>query len=268
MSRSAEQVSGGAQPDEPLLALREVTARFGLSSPLSLSLSGPALIGVIGPNGAGKSTLLRMILGVEAALTGSLRVAGCSPAGLSGLERVRLVSYLPQNPSFSPYWTVAELVSQGLSPRLLRPELRAQRLNETLTQLGLEALSERRLGSLSGGERRRALIGRTLAQRAHMSLLDEPLAHLDWARREELMSLMRQLVIGAGQLALIALHDLNLAALYCDQLLLLSPHHPPQLGAPQELMSAEWLKRAYGREPLLITHPERSGPLQRLPRRS
>lgn len=244
----------------PLLSCAELTGAYGLTVPLTLSLSHPELVGLIGPNGAGKSTLLRLLLGLDPPLTGFVRLCGQDPRRSSALERPKLLSYMPQSPPCSPHWTLRELISQGLAglPSASQEERQAL-LMQTLDTLQLTSLAARRAGEVSGGELRRAFIGRALIQSAAVTLLDEPLAHLDWAQREGLISLIKRLGQAEGRLTIIALHDLNLASLYCDQLILLTPGAPPRFGRPSELITEYTLKGAYGRSPTLVEHPSGQG---------
>ena len=241
------------------LEVKGLHARFGLTTPFSAHLEGPALIGVIGPNGAGKSTLLRALLGVEPSTQGEVLINGRALKVLRPHERATTLSYLPQTPEGSPHWSLLELSAQGVVG--LSGRAREERALEALERVGLGGRASERLGTLSGGERRRAFLARTFAQRARVSLLDEPLAHLDWARAEAQMRLIREEGRGAAQLTLIALHDLNLAALYCDALITVCPQRGASVGVPRELLSEGHLSELFGERPTLSVHPRCGGPL-------
>lgn len=243
----------------PLLCCEHLTGRFGLTSPLTMSFHRPALVGIIGPNGAGKTTLLRLLLGLEPPISGAVRMLGEDPRRCPPLRRPSLLSYLPQSPTSSTHWTLTELISQGLSARIYATqEERASRVQYTLSALHLAHLATRRVSEVSGGELRRAFVGRALIQRAAVTFLDEPLAHLDWAQREALLAQIQELSHTEARLTVITLHDLNLASLYCDELILLSADGVPQHGSPSELIASAPLTSAYGRTPMLVQHPLRT----------
>jgi iron complex transport system ATP-binding protein len=253
-----------SQPPQPLQApvsldIQGLRAGFGLTTPFSARLEGPAVIGVIGPNGAGKSTLLRALLGVEPSAQGEVMINGRLLSTLSPHERCFTMSYLPQTPEGSPHWSLLELSAQGVVG--MSGPARSTHALEALERVGLRERAHERLGTLSGGERRRAFLARTFAQRARVSLLDEPLAHLDWAHAEAHMRLIREESRRVAQLTLIALHDLNLAALYCDALISVCPQRGALVGAPQALLTEEHLSELFGEWPTLSVHPRCGAPL-------
>lgn len=243
----------------PILSCHNLTAHFGLTNPLSFKLTQAGIVGVIGANGAGKSTLLRLLLGVEASVTGHVLFFDKMIRQYPPKQRPSLIGYLPQNPPYSLYWTLTELISQGFNPALAQTKQeRTFLLEHTLSALQLTSLAQRRLGEVSGGELRRALVARALIQQATITLLDEPLAHLDWGQRELLLKFIRQTILKEERLAIIAFHDLNLATLYCDRLILLTPNASPQWGSPAELLQKDVLIEAYGQIPTLIEHPHQN----------
>jgi len=240
----------------PLLSCEGLTGAFGLTSPLTVRFPRPALVGIIGPNGAGKTTLLRLLLGLERPVSGAVRLLGEDPRSCPPQRRPRVLSYLPQSPLSSPHWTLTELISQGLNAQVHATQTaRVSQVQHTLSALDLAPLATRRVCEVSGGELRRAFVGRALIQRAAVSFLDEPLAHLDWAQREALLALIKRLSHAERRLTVITLHDLNLASLYCDELILLTPNGAPHHGSPDELISTAPLTTAYGQAPTLIQHP-------------
>jgi iron complex transport system ATP-binding protein len=238
-------------PLTPTLRLEGLRGAHAPRAPISLEAEG-GLLGVVGPNGVGKSTLLRLILGAERPTQGRALLNGAPLRALPAATRAAWVCYLPQDPPCSPHWTVEELVGQGA-----RGEGRATQ--EALSALDLTPLAARALSEVSGGERRRAFLARVMAQRAALSLLDEPLAHLDWAQGEAQLRLLKRHTRALGGLTLITLHDLNLAALYCDRLLLLTPSGGAWLGPPAEVLTEERLHAAFGALPLLTPHPRGGG---------
>lgn len=240
----------------PRLLLEGLRGAHAPRAPVSLEAAG-GLVGLVGPNGVGKSTLLRLILGAEPAAEGRALLSGEPLRALPAHLRAARVCYLPQEPPSSAHWTLTELVGQAAASE--------EAARAALSDLGLAHLAARALGEVSGGERRRAFLARALAQGAALSLLDEPLAHLDWAQAEAQLRLIKRRTQERGGLTLITLHDLNLAALYCDALLLLSPSGESWRGRPAEVLTAPRLHAAFGAAPLLSPHPRCSGSAQLLP---
>jgi len=243
-------------PAAPHLLLEGLRGAHAPRAPVWLEARG-GLLGLLGPNGVGKSTLLRLILGAEPAAEGRALLNGAPVRALPPAARAARVCYLPQEPPASPHWTLEELAEQGAAD--------AGAARAALAALGLAPLAARALGEVSGGERRRAFLARALAQRAALTLLDEPLAHLDWAQAESHLRLLRADARARSALTLITLHDLNLAALYCDEVLLLAPSGEAWRGSPAAALTAPHLRAAFGAEPLLVPHPRALGAPQVLP---
>jgi iron complex transport system ATP-binding protein len=129
-----------------------------------------------------------------------------------------------------------------------------------MRRAGCAELANRELGTLSGGERRRAFIARALAQQPRLLLLDEPTANLDAQAQAEICDLLRELAAG-GVGVLVVLHDLTLAAAYCDRLVLLAGGRVVASGAPAEVVTAEHVRRVYGQRVAVLRHPETGLPL-------
>ena len=235
----------------------DAQALVGLTHPISLSLEGPKLIGIIGPNGAGKSSLLRLCAGLNHKSNSSLAILGHQLFDLDPLERARRIAYLPQSPPLPSSLTVNELIEQGLYPHRGQLTLKEahQSLERAVDTLALSDLRTRQLSSLSGGEQRKAFIARTLTQSTPIILLDEPLANLDWAFQEQLMRLFCTVREERSALIIITMHSLNLAALYTDELILLSRGELIAQGAPKQLMNNKVLERAFGAKALMSSHP-------------
>ena len=250
----------------PLLEVRDLSvqiARRALLDGVSLSLQAGELVGVIGPNGAGKTTLLRAITG-RVARGGTIHLDGAPIEALRGRERARSVAVVEQLPEAPPTMRVSELAMLGRFPHLGLLGRETSRdvaiTRDAMTRAGCLDLAERLIGTLSGGERRRAFIARALAQEPRLLLLDEPTAALDASAQGEVFEVIRTLADeGAG--ALVVVHDLSLAAAWCDRLLLLHGGAVVASGDPREVITAEHLAHVYGPFVTLLTHPDTGRPL-------
>ncbi|WP_419827778.1 ABC transporter ATP-binding protein [Sphingomonas sp.] len=208
-----------------------------------------ALIGVIGPNGAGKSTLARAMLALVPARAGRVAIDGEDAASLSRASLARCVAYLPQGQLLHWPLTVARLVGLGRLPHL-GPLSRigaadAAAIERAMARTDVAHLRDRLATELSGGERARALLARALAVEAPALIADEPLASLDPGHRIEVMELLAAEARG-GALVIVVLHDLTMAARYCDRLLLLDGGRLVADGAPADVLDAERLANVYG----------------------
>ncbi|MCP4286900.1 MAG: ABC transporter ATP-binding protein [Gammaproteobacteria bacterium] len=216
---------------------------------ISLQLNSGEMMGLIGPNGAGKSSLLKIIAGILDASAGELLIDGTPLSSLHRLERARRIAYLAQ--AGTAHWpiTVARVVALGRLPHLgswrnVSPEDR-HIIEQALQQTDLLELAERPFPTLSGGEKARVLLARALAVKPKILLADEPVAALDLSHQLEVMDLLRQ-HCDSGGAALVVLHDLRLAAHYCDRLQLLHNGRTLDTGIPEAVISDTNLQQAYG----------------------
>ena len=206
-------------------------------------------LALIGPNGAGKTTLLRAIARLVP-FAGEIVLAGRSLTELSRGELARLVAVVPQDPSTPPWMTVAEYVLLGRTPHLgpLAKEGRADReaAARALGRLDLLSFVDRRLGTLSGGEKQRVVVARALAQEAPIVLLDEPTASLDIGHQQQALELLDGLRAESGLTLVAAMHDLTLASQYADRMLLLDGGRVAADGIPRDVLTEEAIARHYG----------------------
>jgi iron complex transport system ATP-binding protein len=250
----------------PLLSAEGVTVRIGerdIVRDVAIEVRTGEIVGLVGPNGAGKSTLLRALAGAHHT-SGDIRLLGSPLHAVDRRERARLVAVVEQLPEAPPTMTVGELVALGRYPHLgllRRPSAHDHDVvREAMRRAGCDALAERALGTLSGGERRRAFIARALAQEARLLLLDEPSANLDAEAQATLFELLRMLASeGAGMLVVV--HDLTSAAASCDRMVLL--HHGQVLasGTPREVVTPEHILAAYGPHVAVLPHPVSGVPI-------
>ncbi|MEU4386328.1 ABC transporter ATP-binding protein [Promicromonospora sp. NPDC023805] len=209
--------------------------------------AGPGeMVGLIGPNGSGKTTFLRTLYAALRPRAGLVTIDDQPVATLRGAELARRVAVVAQEtPSDLPV-TVADMVLLGRAPHrsalaaLSRQDRRAAAA--ALTRVGARHLADRRYATLSGGEKQRVLVARTLAQQADHLLLDEPTNHLDIGYQHELLRMVGQL----GVTTVVVLHDLNLAARYCTKLVLLDRGRVVVAGTPDDVLTPDTLRRVYG----------------------
>ncbi|WP_116091569.1 ABC transporter ATP-binding protein [Sphingomonas crusticola] len=206
------------------------------------------VIGLIGPNGAGKSTLVRAIAGLIPH-EGAILIDGTAIDSLSPRERARQIAYLPQGQNVHWPLTVERLVALGRLPHLApfaRPAAADQAAVEAaLERTDLLGLRTRPIDQLSGGERARTLLARALAVEAPLLLADEPLAALDPAHQIEVMALLRG-EAARGATVIAVLHDLTIAARWCDRLLLIDEGRLVADGPPREVLTADRIGSVYG----------------------
>lgn len=232
---------------------------------LSLSLQPGEVLGVLGPNGAGKSTLLGALSGELAASRGRVVLDGRDLSSWEGTARARRLAVLPQASSLDFAFDVETVVGFGRLPHASGRQLDAQIVAETLRVADASHLAGRSYLALSGGERQRVHLARVLAQLwpgsdEQVLLLDEPTSALDPLHQHSLLQAVREFA-GRRAAVLVVLHDLNLAARYCDRLLLLREGREQASGTPESVLRAEPLREVFGLEVLVQRHPERGHPL-------
>lgn len=234
------------------LELRGLAAGYGGTDAISgvdLSVPSGSWLAIIGPNGAGKSTLLKAVAGLVGH-RGSVHLGGAELAGLGRRQRARAHAYAPQSPQLPPGMTVTDYALLGRTP-YLRPFAREgpgdlRIVADVLLRLDLTELADRPLQTLSGGEAQRAVLARALAQQAQVLLLDEPTTGLDIGHAQSLLDLVDRLRIDDGSTVVSTLHDLTLAMLYADTVLLLDSGRAVAAGKPEEVLTSEALWQHYG----------------------
>ncbi|WP_106477414.1 ATP-binding cassette domain-containing protein [Phytohalomonas tamaricis] len=236
-----------------------------LLQPVDLSFHEGQVYGLIGHNGSGKSTLLKLLAQQQASSSGDIRLDDKPLTQWRPRDFARRVAYLPQHLPSAESLTVRELVGFGRYPwhgllgRFGRKDREAVEHAIALTHT--EAFSERLVDTLSGGERQRVWLAMLLAQGSRFLLLDEPLAALDIAHQVEVLELVRKLSHELGLSVIIVLHDINMAARFCDYLVALHGGRLLAQGAPHELMHDHTLEAIYGIAMHVITHPSGAHPV-------
>ena len=206
------------------------------------------LVGVIGPNGAGKSTLARAISGLIKPLAGQVQLDDVPVGGLSRAALARRIAYLPQGQTVHWPLTVERLVALGRLPHLAPLSALGKNdriaIERAMDRSEINILRDRIVTELSGGERARALIARALAVEAPVLIADEPLAALDPGHQLQIMTLLKA-EAAAGVLVIAILHDLAMAARFCDRLLLIHEGRLVADGAPSAVLTADHLHTCY-----------------------
>jgi iron complex transport system ATP-binding protein len=217
------------------------------------------MVGLIGPNGCGKSTIIRALTRIISPYQGTILLDGKDIAGIARQELSRMLGVVPQIPLLPSAFTAFEVVLMGRNPHLglfqyegqKEMDIAWQAMERTMTR----HLAGRRVGELSGGEIQCLLIARVLTQETKAILLDEPTANLDIGRQIEILNLIKNLCLESNLAVMAALHDLNLAAQYCDRLVLINNGQVHAQGTPSEVITPEIIKEVYGAEGCVYTHP-------------
>lgn len=226
---------------------------------VDLEVTRGELVGLVGPNGSGKTTLIRLISGVLKPSVGRVSFDGQDMATLKPSARARLVSVVPQSQQLPDEFTVMDLVlmARNSHMKLLQWEGSSDVLAATraLEETEVLELADRTSGTVSGGERQRAVVAMALAQDAPVMMLDEPTSNLDLAHQTGIMDLIVRLMEQRGKAGLVAMHDLTMAAQYCDRLIMLSDGRCHAAGLPSDVLTAKNIEAVYGTAVSLVPHP-------------
>jgi iron complex transport system ATP-binding protein len=235
---------------------RTILSGVGFTAPAG------AVTGLIGPNGAGKSTLLHALLGLVPA-TGSFTFETTDLRALHRRDRARLAALVEQSATTEERLSVREVVALGRIPfePALAPDSASEDgdiVNAALADTSMTSFDHRRFTTLSGGEQQRVHLARALAQQPRLLLLDEPTSHLDIAAQLDLLALLRRKA-STGMTIILALHDLNLAARFCDHLVVLAEGTVAAQGVPATTLTPALLQSVYGVRARLLPDPQTGG---------
>lgn len=226
---------------------------------ITLKASPGKMVGLIGPNGSGKSTIIKALSRIIHPCSGRILLNGKDISRIPRRELALLVGVVPQMPLLPSTFTALEIVLMGRNPHLGLFQSEGQRdwtiAWRAMGQTATQPLANRRVNELSGGEIQCLLIARVLVQETKVILLDEPTANLDIGRQVEILDLIKNLCVGNNLTVLAALHDLNLAAQYCDRLFLINEECIHAEGTPVEVITDRNIKEVYGAENCVYTHP-------------
>lgn len=217
---------------------------------INLEIKKGKMIGILGPNGCGKSTLLKNILGYLKPSSGNIFINNKKTDSISSKELAKLVSLVPQKSSLMSPMTVEDFVLMGRLPHLTSSwsgyrEEDFKIVKDKLNFLELNKFEKRVALSLSGGEFQRVLLARALVQDTELLLLDEPTSALDLNHAVEILNSVKMLVSNHGITGVAVLHDLNLASMFCDEIVMMKDGEVHYQGTPQEVIKEEILKEIY-----------------------
>lgn len=233
---------------------------------VNLEIRAGEVLALIGPNGSGKTTLLHTISRLLRPQKGEVLIDGKSIWTMKGRECARLIALAPQRAVQSSWpLTVGDAVALGRAPHRgwLLPLTGDDRneVENAMARMGVEKMAHRSVSTLSGGEVRRVILARALAQKPQVMLLDEPTTYLDIRYQAELLGIVKELARQDGMAVVLTVHDLMLAALCADRVALLGQHRLQAIGKPDEVLRAEVLKPVYGDNLEVLPHPASGLPL-------
>lgn len=222
---------------------------------ISLDIRDKEFVGIIGPNGSGKSTFLKCLYRVLQPNGGKIFFDGTELSDLSHRDTALKMAVVAQHSTVNFDFSVLEMVLMGRSPYkglLDRDQIDDYEIaRHALAQVGLSDFESRNFNTLSGGEQQRVILARALAQRTECLVLDEPTNHLDIKYQLELMTIVKRL----DATVVAAIHDLNLAAIYCDRLIALKDGSVVCTGTPHEVLTEDTIRHIYGVSATVQTLP-------------
>lgn len=244
-----------------MIELDDVSVELGGVSVLegiSLDIPDGQFLALVGPNGAGKTTLLRTCNGLISPTSGTVRIEGYDVAEQSARTVARLAATVPQETTLAFEFDVESVVEMGRTPHRSRfktaSESDRSAVEAALERTDTARFSDRSVGGLSGGERQRVVFARALAQQTPILLLDEPTASLDINHQIRTLRLARELA-GDGKTVVAAIHDLDLAARFCDRMALLAGGDLIAEGPPESVLTSERLETAFEIRTAVSTNP-------------
>ena len=238
------------------ISIENVSFSYGLTeenllNEINLNIEKGKFIGILGPNGCGKSTLLKVILKYLHPRQGIIKIDNKELKEYSQPELAEILSFVPQKSSLTMPLTVEDVVYMGRVPYIKNKWIGFDRedrekVEKIMQMLKIDQFKNRVIFSLSGGEFQRVLLARALVQNTNIMLLDEPTSALDMNYALEIMKLTSYFVKNENLTAVMVLHDLNLASMYCDSIILLKEGKIAYEGTPKELFRPEILEEIYG----------------------
>ncbi len=250
------------------LEMKNVTLAYGhkvVVEGISFQMVPGKIMGLVGPNGCGKSTIIKALSRVISPYSGRILLNGKDISAIPRKDLARWLGVVPQMPLLPSVFTAFEIVLMGRNPHLGLFQYEGPRelaiAWQAMEKTSTQHLAERRINELSGGEIQGIVIARALAQETEAILLDEPTANLDIGRQIEILDLIRSLCRENNMTVVAALHDLNLAAQYCDRLVLLNNHRVHAEGMPGEVITPQNIEEVYGARSCVYAHPANGLPV-------
>jgi len=226
---------------------------------INLSIRAGEMVGLLGPNGSGKTTLIKLVSGILKPNQGEIRLNGSDLSRLSRKSVARSLAVVPQQFHIPFAFTSGEVVMLGRIPFLQafaeESKVDKQFVANAMELVGISELKERRFDELSGGERQKVILAMALAQQPGLLLLDEPTVHLDIAHQVEILELVKRLNVEQGLTVIAAMHDLNLAALYFNRLILLKEGRVWADGTPAQVLTEDRIREVFSASVTVEPHP-------------
>jgi iron complex transport system ATP-binding protein len=217
-------------------------------------------ISILGPNGSGKSTLLSVISGIFKPAVGTIKLGEKNISEMDRKEIARKIAYVPQNIHVDFPFTCRQIVLMGRFPHLrglgIEKSIDKQVAEQAIEQTGISHLADRMIYQLSGGERQRVFIAQAIAAEPEILMLDEPVSALDIKYKVQIMDLLRKLNEERNITIIVILHDLNLAASYSKNILLLKSGRVYKYGSPAETMQADFIRVVFDIDVNILRNPE------------
>jgi iron complex transport system ATP-binding protein len=246
----------------PLLKVTDLVAGYQdrkIIDKISFSVLKGCFLGIIGPNGSGKTTLFRVITGFLKPWEGEVLYQGKNTARIPASDLAKKIAVMPQGMESTFSFTVEELVAMGRFPYLGHLQKSGEKdrnvIRQVLDLTDTKDFKGKKLFELSGGEKQRVFLAQALAQEPKLLLLDEPTAHLDIGHQIRILDVIKRLNRSQGITVIVVLHDLNLASLYCDRLIMLKDGSIFEEGSPSEVMTYETIEAVYETVVLVNENP-------------
>ncbi|WP_305065462.1 heme ABC transporter ATP-binding protein [Methanococcoides sp.] len=232
-----------------MLEIKDLTVSYGsrkILEDINISAEKGEFLGILGPNGSGKTTLVKAITKVLKPESGEINLSGRSIKHMNGSELAKHVAVVSQVISINFEFAVKDIVMMGRTPYIKSNESPEDFdiVEESMEKTKTDFLKDRLVTQLSGGELQRVIIARALAQQTDILLLDEPTSHLDITNQIDILNLIKD-ESRKGKLVVAVVHDLNLAAYYCDKIALIRDGKLMSLGTPAEVLTPETIGKVY-----------------------
>lgn len=233
--------------------------KLSLFDKISFKIGKSENVAIIGPNGSGKSTLIKLIAGLLKPQSGTIKINNKHLEDYKRINLAKSMAYVPQSVDISFTFSVYDVVKMGRYPfseNLMVHDPDGDRIvQEAIEKMGISHLTNRKFSEISGGEKQRAIIASALCQKADLLLLDEPTSALDYKHQQEIYTLLQQLCKNEGKTVLIVTHDINLAAQFCDRIILLHEGKIIKMGIPEDVLKFPVIEEIYGVKVFIDINP-------------